>query len=315
MVSRFDYSYSKKQKKSVNKSIAVIAFIIVITIFIYAKSRTSNVISPLPDKYQVKFNNEIITTASPINPEELKKTIAKIANAQWNNYSILIVDLNNDFEVDIGGNIIYDAASVNKIPILAALYSEVNSGNIDLNKSITLKAKNIQDYGTGSIRYDPPGSTYSIKTLARLMMVESDNTAAYILANLVLKQKDIQFFVENWGMTQTDMIKNTTSNRDIAILMKKIYQGEITNPSYTKEMLEFMTDSLFEDRIPALLPPEVKVYHKIGNGTKLYHDAGVVETKNTVYYIGIFTSDVPDEKSTFETEAKISKTVYDFLNK
>ena len=67
----------------------------------------------------------------------------------------------------INESVIFTAASVNKVPILAALYEEAQKGNVDFNRVITLQASDIQDYGTGSIRYDPPGTTYSVKTLAQ----------------------------------------------------------------------------------------------------------------------------------------------------
>lgn len=247
------------------------------------------------------------------NADELTQRIKNTIAATWKNYSVLVVDTASDFTVGINEEEIFTAASVNKIPILAALYTEVQSGNVDLDTVITLQEADIQDYGTGSMRYDGAGSTYTIKTLAKLMMQQSDNTAAYILANHIIGIDTIQQLLNAWDMVQTDMTNNKTSNADIALLMKKIYQGNIANVANTKEMLAFFKDGEFEDRIPAQLPTEVEVYHKIGTEIGIMHDVGIVVGPTTKYYIGIMVSDVTNEKETTELMAAVSKLIYDYM--
>ena len=171
----------------------------------------------------------------------------------------------------------------------------------------------IQDYGTGSIRYDTPGTPYSLKTLARLMMEKSDNTAAYILASLVLGLDDIQNLIESWGMTQTDMKINKTSAKDIAIVTMKMYRGEITDKALTAEMIGFMDDSDFEDRIPKGIDGNTKVYHKTGDEVRTVHDAGIVDLPGKPYFLAVFTTDIVDEEATKAKIALISKTVYENL--
>jgi beta-lactamase class A len=215
--------------------------------------------------------------------------------------------------MDINSSVIYTAASVNKVPILAALYYYVQKGDIDLDKDITVQKEDIQDFGTGSMRYDPEGSVYSIKTLASLMIQKSDNTAAYLLANQVLTVNKIQPLINSWGLTQTDIVNNKTSNKDMDLIFEKIYSGGVANQAYTQEMLSLLSDSDFEDRIPARLPKDVKVYHKIGTEVNTIHDVGIVEHGKTKYYIGIMTTDVASEDQAAKTLADISKKVYDYM--
>ncbi len=248
-------------------------------------------------------------------PDKLKAEIKKQIGDAWENYSVYVVDFNSPFVMAINESTIFTAASVNKVPILAALYAEAQKGTVDLNSVVTLQMQDIQDYGTGSIRYDPPGTTYTVKTLARLMMQKSDNTAAYLLGNYTLGLDVVQKYVNGWGMTQTDMVNNQTSNRDMAILFRLIMDKKITSPALSDEMLGFLKDSDFEDRLPSLLPKGTTVYHKIGTGTGTVHDVGVVVHGNTEYYIGIFTSDITDEEQASTLAAKVSKTTYDFMVK
>lgn len=229
------------------------------------------------------------------------------------NYSIIVKDLQNDFMMDIHADVTFTAASVNKIPILAALYYYVQKGDIDLEKKITIQQEDIQDYGTGSIRYDPEGTVYSVKTLARLMIEESDNTAAYVLARYVVGMDKIQALMDSWGMTQTDMENNTTSNGDMLRLMDKIYREKVANKALTLEMLSFLKDGMIEDRIPAQLPKGTIVYHKTGNAVGELHDVGIVVGPTTTYYIGLFTSDIPDEEKAMQILSTLSLQIYNFM--
>lgn len=295
------------------KFVFICSLLGIIGYFVITLLHTEPVISPLPE--EEKESTSVLDLFShKKDPEELKTKIKQKVGLTWKNYSILVVDTKSDFKIAINDTVMFIAASVNKIPILAALYVGIQNSDIDPDDVITIQAEDIQDYGTGSIRYDGAGSTYTIKTLARLMMQQSDNTAAYVLANHIVGIEKIQLLLTQWGMTQTDMIQNKTSNNDIYLIMKKIYEGNIANPAYTQEMLAFFKDTEFEDRIPGLLPKTAQVYHKIGTEIGFLHDVGVVVGPTTTYYIGIFTSDVTDEDETTKLMAELSKLIYDYLN-
>jgi beta-lactamase class A len=146
------------------------------------------------------------------------------------------------------------------------------------------------------------------------MMQKSDNTAAFLLGNYVVGLPKVQSIIDSWGLSQTDMVNNKTSNKDMELLLRKIYNNNVANPSLTAEMLGFMRDSDFENRIPADLTKDVTVYHKTGDGdTGEVHDVGIVTHGNTAYYIGILTSDAGDATTASQLEAKISKIIYDFM--
>lgn len=277
-----------------------------------SRAGTPAVVSPLADEPQPAFSFPRLFSRNK-DPEELRKKIQSVTGNTWKNYSVYIKDYTSPFVVGINESVIFTAASVNKISILASLYYGVQNGEIDLDETVTLQASDIQDYGTGTIRYDPPGTVYSVKTLARLMMQQSDNTAAYILANYVIGLDTIQTRIATWGLTQTDMANNKTSNKDMELLLFKIIQGKVTNTAYTQEMLAFLRQSEFEDRLPALLPKDTTVYHKIGSGASVVHDVGIVHAGRMNYYIGILTSDVTDEPDAVKKIASISKLVFDYL--
>lgn len=288
-----------------------LSLLLAIGSFLLIKEKTRPVISPIQSDAYTKVLG-IFSVRK--NPEDLKKHIKETVGNTFKNYSVYVVDYHSNFTMGINESEIFTGASVNKLPIMAALYNEVQKGNVNFDRVITLQAEDIQDYGTGSIRYDPPGTTYTVKTLVRLMMQKSDNTAAFLLGNYVAGLPTIQSTINSWGLTQTDMANNKTSNKDMELLIRKIYGNNVASPSLTAEMLGFMRDSDFENRIPADLPQGVTVYHKTGDGdTGEIHDVGIVVRDNIAYYIGILTSDAGDTTAASKLESKISKIVYDFM--
>jgi beta-lactamase class A len=280
-------------------------------VFVFTKEKSRPSVSPLQNDAYTKVLG-IFSVRK--NPEDLKKQIRSVIGNAFKNYSVYVVDYRSNFSMGINESEMFTAASVNKLPIMTALYNEAQNGKINFDRIITLQPEDIQDYGTGSIRYDSPGTTYTVKTLVRLMMQKSDNTAAFLLGNYVVGLPTVQSVINTWGLTQTDMAHNKTSNKDMELLLRKIYNNNVANPSLTAEMLGFMRDSDFENRIPGDLPDDVTVYHKTGDGeTAEIHDVGIVIHGNTAYYIGILTSDAGDATESSKLEAKISKIVYDFL--
>lgn len=268
------------------------------------------------NKSQISSPTSIQISEKPkSNDKDLVQRIEKEITNGSGTYTVFVYDINNHQEYGINENTVLTAASTIKIPILAVLYYLADRDEIDLEKIVIPQKGDIQDWGSGTIRYDPPGTPYSIKTLARLMMEKSDNTAAYILSNQIIGNNKIQKIIEDWGLTQTDMVNNKTSARDISILLIKMYKGEITNKALTAEMLGFMDASDYDDRIPQGLPENVKFYHKTGNEIGKVHDAAIVDIPKHPYYLGIFTIDITDEETAKKIMIAISKTVYDYMSR
>lgn len=274
---------------------------------------SSSVISPVPDEKKKTIPAIVDIFSKKKSPEEFRKKVQETVNNRLRNYSVYVKDLGSPFAMGINETVIFTAASVNKVPIVAALYYYAGKGEIDLDERVTIQAADVQDFGSGSIRYDPPGSVYAIKTLAKLAIEQSDNTAGYVLGNYTVGLDRVQMLMSQWGLTQTDMVNNKTSNRDMALLFEKIFKGGVANSASTQEMLAFFKDTDFEDRLPALLPNNTSVYHKIGNEIAVMHDVGIVTDGKATYYIGVFSSDITDEEEAKKIIAEISKLVYDYF--
>lgn len=303
----------RERKKGLKKYITIsllliLLFLVINNLFLKPKSPKTPIVVSSGKKVEQQ-NNPIVSN------KPIAEQIQEILNSRQGNYSVLIVNYTTGERVAINETAQYTAASTIKIPTLAGLYYFVSLNYIDLDKTITLQSKDIQDYGTGVLRYQKPGMVYSIKTLARILIEKSDNTADYILSTQVIGVKKLQDLLNKWGLTQTNISNNKTSNIDLETLLKMMYDGEIASSALTTEMIGFMDDSDFEDRIPALLPENTKVYHKIGNEVRMIHDVGIVESPKAIYYIGVLSSDITSDRDAIDTIAQISKITYYYFNR
>jgi beta-lactamase class A len=69
---------------------------------------------------------------------------------------------------------------------------------------------------------------------------------------------------------------NTTTPNDVILTLKTIADPSYTTPKLSAEMLDLMTNTSFEDRLPQPLPEGTRVAHKIGSYGDTFSDAGVV---------------------------------------
>lgn len=242
--------------------------------------------------------------------------VEKITKNKKGFYSVYYKNLNTNEDFGINENQIETAASINKLPIVAALYYLDKTGKIDLDDKITIQEEDVQDYGTGSIRYQEMPQTYSLRNLAKLALNQSDNTAAHVIS-LRLGEENVQYLASTWGLKSTNMVNNKTTVKDMGILMEKIYKNEIANSPQTKELLEFMTNTEFEDRLAKDIKDKADIHHKTGDGEGFVHDVGIIKSKDgkSTYYLGVMTSDIgTDEKATKDTIGEISKKIFEGLN-
>jgi len=301
------------KKKNTGIVIAsILLFVLTLAVFFSKKTFNLNIDSTNTPS---SIKNDALSGTSKDLQTGFMKNVDELTSTAGGTFSVYIYDIKNNKEYGIHPQTVLTAASLNKIAILAALYHLAGDKEIDLEKIITLQKDDIQDYGTGSMRYDPPGTTYSIKTLARLMMEKSDNTASYILANQIIGVDKIQEFINTLGLTQTNMVENETSAKDMGILLIKMYKGEITTSPLTSEMLNFMEKTDFDDRLPTGLPSGVKIYHKTGDEIGKIHDVGIINLPEKPYFLGVLSSDMTDENKAKNIISEISRIVFTEMKK
>ncbi len=238
-------------------------------------------LSFLPDIWR-RFNSPAIirsdirgqSTKRLEGSSDLRRGITKLIGNKEGVYGVYIIDLRSGGVFGINEEETFPAASLIKLPLIYAFYQQVEQGRVDPNGRYFLKDED-RVMGTGSIYQQPAGTVYRLHDLAVLLGKQSDNTAQHILTRILGKEK-IQAVIADLGMRQTSWFNQETTPRDIAVFWQALASGRVLTPGHRRDVLNSLTDTIFEKQIPAGLPRGVRVAHKVAIDRGILHDAGVI---------------------------------------
>ena len=111
-------------------------------------------------------------------------------------------------------------------------------------------------------------------------------------------------------------LNNTTTARDLGVLMAAIEQEVAASPRSCAAMKTVLTRQEFNTEIPAGLPAGTPVAHKTGWITGSLHDAAVVYPNGRKpYVLVVLTRKIPLEQTAQTLIAELSREVYAYAMK
>jgi len=271
--------------------------------------------------------------------QALQAGIAKELSGKKGTFAIAFKDLKTGKEIRINDGVVYHAASTMKTPVLIEVYRQAAEGKFSLTDSIELKNvfKSIADgsfYRLDSTDdsekelYKHIGEQRTIDSLVYQMIIVSSNFATNLVIQKVgaenvtsymrkLGANDIQVLrgVED-GKAFQKGLNNIVTAHDLLVIFEKIARGEAVSDAASKAMINILLDQRFNEIIPALLPPNVKVAHKTGSITHVHHDSGLIMLPDGRKYVLVLLSkDWENEEEAIRTMANISLLIYKYVTK
>src|SRR5918992_3571865 len=229
----------------------------------------------------------------------LRRGLEQVAAEYPGTYGVVVYDPSSGKTVTLNADQRFLAASLTKLPVLLTLYRAAARGEMNLENEISMLPSDVQPYGTGVLYRYPVGYTMTLRECAEFMIKERDNTA-WVMLNRYLGRRYIEAELNRIGATSTAYwIPNTTTPNDVLLMLKTIADPSYTTPALSAEMLDIMTNTSFEDRLPQPLPEGSRIAHKIGSYESTFSDAGIVfpeESGGTgrEYYIVVFSEGVSE---------------------
>lgn len=261
-----------------------------------------------PETIISKKFTPILPTATPTPKlNTVQQEVLQMISPLRGKYGIYFQDLKTKESFNINGEEIFTAASLIKLPVLLTLYRESEAGRIKLDDIYKLQASD-KVGGAGSLQYKPVGYEITFRQIAQLMGSQSDNTAFSILSKTLGGEK-IQDLIDALGMKNTLFIDNKTTPNDIGLLFQKLYGEGIVYDKDRDEILAFLTNTIWEDRIPAGIPKGVKVSHKIGTEIGVVSDAGIIFSGKP--FILVIMSQDANEIEAQKALPEITKKIYE----
>lgn len=197
----------------------------------------------------------------------------------------------------------FPAASVIKVPLVMALYSDAADGRIDLGEEV---ATGDRVDGSGVLRDMRDVTALSLRDLAALMMVLSDNTAT----NRVIERLGIERVsarLAEWGIATTALrrkmydfeaaksgLENIATARDLVALLARLVAGECRDRATSDAVLAIMERCEDDRTLRRFLAPNTKVPNKSGTLDASRNDVAVFRGPSGTVVVAVFTDEVKD---------------------
>ena len=254
---------------------------------------------------------------------ELVNGLHKASSDYRGRVGIYIKDLETGKAWEYNADRKFPSASLIKVPIMAAVFERIRAGTISLDTQIKL-TRGYRVGGSGSLKWVRDGTSLSVMEIIYKMITESDNTATKMLidsvgmdyltgafAGLGLEQTNIT--QEGMSLTSRPVSReNYTTAREMAMLMERIYAGELVDKEASEFMLDVLKHTKSRTRLRRGLPLGWEIGHKTGLLRRSCHDVGIVFSPRGDFVIAVLTADVPSYSSAKTFIAKVAKLTYKY---
>ncbi|WNB93832.1 serine hydrolase [Bacillus sp. NEB1478] len=264
--------------------------------------------------------------------KESEKELLELISFGKGLYGVSIYHFESEEEFVYHPNEEFYAASIIKIPIMAAVFAQVAEGIYSLSDKITVREEDIV-LGDGIIKNLAPGKEWSVHDLVVLMIIESDNTATNVLIDLAGLQ-NIQVYMSGWGFKQSKLHhklqvlpstfrkideSNIITAKEINHFLKEITFGKIVSIGACQRMIEIMKQQKMNDLLPSQLPvkdeligtiPIWELAHKTGYVPGIEHNTGLLYMPGHTFAVTVLSKNVPNRDEPKQIMGKIGGLLY-----
>lgn len=194
------------------------------------------------------------------------------------------------FEYGVRKDEIFSAASVIKLPLIMHILKECHAGRMSMQEKLTVtEADKVPICGaltlfSGNVETD-------IRTLCRLMISLSDNTATNMLINRTTIEGAAKGFLA-MGLEKTRLTRllfdavasdagkqNVICLREMGMLLEMLYKHEFISSEFSQEALDMLLLQQVDHKLNGKICGAVPIAHKTGEDDELSNDVGIVYAK------------------------------------
>lgn len=214
----------------------------------------------------------------------------------------------------------FRAASVMKLPILAAMLSLWERGETDFSQRIPIREED-KIPGCGALQHITGSFDMDIASLYKLMITISDNTATNVLIGHYTPER-INGELRALGMATTQVnrklydfekeemgIQNYFSPEEIGLLLEKMYFKTFISSEASRLLEEILLQQQINHKMLGYLSEEIPAAHKTGEEDVRTHDVGVVYAREP--FVICYASDETDVPEFERFIRKTTKRIYD----
>lgn len=251
--------------------------------------------------------NDILINFLPLR-NELRKTVEPFEDS----FALYFEYLPTGTSIGINEKEEFASASLIKVPVVMSYFHYKERLGLKEDTIVTIQ-ENQLDSAFGDLWKQGEGTEISLEEAARLALVESDNTAFFVLVANIPRQdfddvyEGLDIEIKIYGDYTLITAKQYSS------VLKALYFSSVLSKENSQRILEMLTQTKFNDKLPAGIPEGVPVAHKFGVlGDQLYQDCGIVYVPNRPYLLCMVSQS--DEDDARERMKLVSTEIYEFVS-
>lgn len=266
----------------------------------------------------------------------LMERIAAIDEAFSGTVGVTAINLTNGERVDYNGTVAFPPASTVKLPVLYSLFRGAREGRWSLDQKVTLTSRNVVE-GSGVLLDMTPGLELTVRDVATLMIVVSDNTATNMIIDLVTVD-GVNRSLQELGIGDVRINRKIGMNMEMPLgeatpagmarLMQLIARHEVLTPTDCLAMVDILKRQKHKELTNRYIPetddeddmPPVRIASKSGwiRGTR--NDVALIWAPRATYVLSMYSKGCKDRRFYHDNEAavtmaRISQAVYEAWGK
>jgi len=229
-------------------------------------------------------------TGSNMNQDKARRALEAIAHEMEGiegHVGFYYKNLVTGYEFGVRENEVYMAASVIKFPLFLYILEQSAAGNRSMDERLNVTQADKVPI-CGALTLFTEDVTADVRTLCRLMIILSDNTAT----NKLIRHVTIEGAGEGFrrmGLEKTVLrrclfdreasqagLQNTISPKEMGMLLERLYKNEFVNEAVCREAIDTLLLQQVDHKLNGRICGEVSIAHKTGEDENLSNDVGIV---------------------------------------
>jgi beta-lactamase class A len=251
------------------------------------------------------------------------KEIKRYLETRIGTYAFFFEDLESGYSFGYNENVQMTSAGCMKLPIAMSVIKYVEKGKATFLDKIKIEEED-KVYGTG-ILHEFDNREYTIFELLVAMLIQSDNTAANKLIDIV-GMDTINEDIDAMGLKNTKLnrktsderaastgIENITSALDLSKVWKHLYNSTFLNEKNSTMLVDILQRQQMKNKLALYIPDDLKyeISSKTGDKAGVENDTALINFPKGTYTFTVLSMGIPNSVYGTVTLAKCGKMMWD----
>lgn len=256
------------------------------------------------------------------------KVLKKYLDTSEGNFSFYFEEITSGYLYGLHEHREMLSAGCIKLPLAIALLKEVENGKIELTTQIKIESED-KIQGINGIIHEFSGKVYSLFELLVAMLIQSDNTAANKIIDILGRDRINELFramgIKNTKLKrittdvklEEDALENTTSSFDLSKCFKLLYLKQYLNEENSDLLINILKKQQVTNKIPFYIPREVQnnIASKGGSLERVENDTALIMLPKGKFLFTVMANNLPNNVYGITTIARVGKMMWDTIDK